>query len=240
MTAGALVNANGSVWRGTRNSNATLPTRSRVTGREVDEYGRELTVTGADRAAVVRCVRTYGEARRFLEAFNPSLQGRTMESEERTFAGRAPELCVVRAAYGLPTARAWLSIQLNDLSEFSGVKDKLTPEQIGQLADVILGQYWYLKVSEVMYFLQLFKGGRFGRFYGAVDAMAITEAMQQFLKERFRVLERLETARRAAALRREREERAGECLTRAEWEELSWLWNMGYEPERLRREREEA
>ena len=88
MTAGALVNANGSVWRGTRNSNATLPTRSRVTGREVDEYGRELTVTGADRAAVARCVRTYGEARRFLETFNPSLQGRTMESEERTFAGR--------------------------------------------------------------------------------------------------------------------------------------------------------
>lgn len=41
----------------------------------------------------------------------------------------------------------------------------------------------------------------------------------------------------ADSLEREQRAASGDCISREEWEELKWLWNMGYEPEQLCRER---
>lgn len=46
-----------------------------------------------------------------------------------------------------------------------------------------------------MLFFWWFKAGRYGRFYGAVDAMVITTALRQFLKDRRDNLARIENER---------------------------------------------
>ncbi len=82
---------------------------------------------------------------------------------------------------------------LFDVSEFCGCKEKITPKQIDQLADIITLDYGYLKVTEVMLFFWWFKGGRYGKFYGSVDPMVITTALREFVKDRNVLIARKES-----------------------------------------------
>lgn len=127
------------------------------------------------------CIEKYKDNMKFLTAFNPDVQYLCADNLKRCFMGTAPTLEVVREAFGTATAESWLEIQLRDLSEFSGCKEKLTIEQLDAIARVIYTMFPYLKVTELAYFFLLFKAGKFGKFYGAVDGLVITEALQDYL-----------------------------------------------------------
>lgn len=49
---------------------------------------------------------------------------------------------------------------------------------------MIAAMFGTLKISEIMLFFFLFKGGRYGKFYGAVDPITITCALQEFMAKR--------------------------------------------------------
>lgn len=119
----------------------------------------------------------------------------------RCYIGKAPSLKVISEAYGENITETWLEIQLRDLSEFAGCKDKLSIQQIEQIAKVIILEFSFLKATELMHFFILFKSGKFGKFYGAVDGLVITEALQEFRQLRRERLWGLEQ-------KRAREERA--------------------------------
>ncbi len=106
--------------------------------------------------------------------------------------------------------------QLDDLALYSGCRDKLTPEQVIALADVIVANYFCLKATELMTFFWWFKSGKYGKFYGAVDPLAIMAAMKEFMADRNRILERIS--------QREDEERRAEWkkskITYAEYKKL--------------------
>ena len=55
---------------------------------------------------------------------------------------------------------------------------------IEECASVIAAMFGTLKISEVMLFFFLFKGGKYGKFYGAVDPITITCALQEFMVKR--------------------------------------------------------
>ena len=204
-----------------------------------DHNGLPATHNGKLLPLARACIEKYGNRQKFMETFNPDCQQLTTMSERKTYCGTAPALSVVRAAYGNGTAKSWLVIQIEDLSKFAGVRDKMNTRQLEQIAEVILSNWYYLKVTEFMLFINQFKAGRYGRFYGVVDAMAITEALQKFCAERRNIIARLDAEAKEMADSLEREQRAasGDCISREEWDELKWLWNMGYEPEQLCRER---
>ncbi len=103
---------------------------------------------------------------------------------ERVFMGNAPAIFTVKDAYGVNIAESWIESQIYDLSEFSGSKDKLSTAQIEQVAQVIIAEFGYMKTTELMYFFMLFKSGRFGKFYGAVDGLVITIALRDFCEIR--------------------------------------------------------
>lgn len=124
---------------------------------------------------------------------------------ERMFIGDAPTLWTLRLAYGDDAPEVWLMLHITELSEFAGSKDKLATEAINELSKVITTEYGFLKVTELMYFFVLFKSGRFGRFYGAVDALFISTALHDFLRVRTEELTRIE--RREQERRREEQER---------------------------------
>lgn len=140
----------------------------------------------------------------------------------------------MRGCYGDAVLMSWLDIQLSDLAMFAGVRKDEAGTMTERLAQVIADNYGHMKVSELMLFLQHFKSGRYGRFYGQFDPMVVTDALYGFQTYRSEVLSAVE--RRAERDRRDRarEERrrmetAGELMSREEWEELRWLFNMGYE-----------
>lgn len=52
------------------------------------------------------------------------------------------------------------------------------------LATLILAEYPSLKASEILLFFHRLKCGRYGRFYGMVDALFITSSLLQFSEQR--------------------------------------------------------
>lgn len=157
----------------------------------------------------------------------------------RCFTGHAPSLGLLKLAYGGHIAESWLEIQLRDLSEFSGCKDKLSLLQIEETAKVIIAEFDYLKVSELMLFFVQFKAGRYGRFYGAVDGLVITQALQEFCAYRRDVLERHRRLQEKEAREKQRAQWAQDSMSFDEWQEISWLFNLGYEPWRIKAELEQ-
>ena len=125
-----------------------------------------------------------GEAEAFLQMYNPSYQLEICDDPGKCFFGDFPTLADIKRDYGKNVSMAWLVPQMFNLSEFCGVKEKMSKEQLKDTAYVIATEYYYLKVSELMLFFHRFKAGRYGRFYGNVDPLVITSALREFCEER--------------------------------------------------------
>lgn len=98
--------------------------------------------------------------------------------------GTAPTLGLVRATFGNNTATVWVSLQLENLSEYAGCAGKLSKRQYEELSQMIVNTYPYFNLTEVMLFFQQFKSGEYGTFYGAVDPIKIMEALRSFDRQR--------------------------------------------------------
>lgn len=161
--------------------------------------------------------------------------------------GKAPTLSVVNEAFGKNITETWLAIQIRNLSEFSGVKDKIDTSQIDALAKVIIATFKFLKVTELMHFFLLFKSGKYGKFYGSVDGLVITEALQDFCRERNEKIWQYEEAERKRKEEIERERHDKEAarfqalceeydINPIEWVKNQDLFNGDLTPEQIKAE----
>ena len=130
----------------------------------------------------------------FLVTYNPDMQIEYTKPQnlERCYMGTAPVLGVVGRAYGEDVALSWLSIQINNLSEYAGSKDKMDKEKTYLCAAHLKNEFGYMKVTEFMVFFTQMKAGKYGRFYGAVDPIMIAEAMGKFALDRLDTIARYE------------------------------------------------
>ncbi len=158
----------------------------------------------------------FGTVDQILERFCPTAQQAiTVANTEACFFADYPSLAKLRVGYGDKVPEMWLVPQLFDLSEYCGVKDKLSQRQLDDLASVIAGEFFFLKVSELLLFFRWFKSGRYGRFYGNVDPLVITTALRDFCTERAEIIDKHE---RQAATEQAKEAAAkGGTMTLEEW-----------------------
>lgn len=161
-------------------------------------------------------------------AFNPSQQVLFARHKEKCLMGQCPTLVDIRRIWGNQCSETWIEIQLRDLAEYSGAREKPNILQLEEAARMICEEFYYLKLSELMLFFARYKTGHYGKFYGSVDLMAITEALQEFKLWRFDEINRIEE-RQATEKRMNTPMHDPESLTYDEWQELKWLFNMGYE-----------
>lgn len=126
----------------------------------------------------------YGDAQRFLATFTPDLQIIAARHPDRAYTGTAPTLAAITVGYGEPVAIVWICIQLENVNLFAGAKEKMPVSRQKELSALILTEYPFLKASEVLLFFHRLKCGRYGRFYGSVDALTITTSLLQFMDER--------------------------------------------------------
>ena len=172
----------------------------------------------------------YKTGANLLCLFSPDKQTEYCKNEERCFTGHAPSIARVARTFGDSVAESWLSIQLFDLAEFSGVrKDGMTEKEYEEIARIIISGYGDFKLTEFMVFFQRFKQGLYGTFYGVFDPMVITRSLREFRADREKLLRFYEDKKRKEEKEREWERIRTTSLTFEEWEELKWLFNMGYE-----------
>ena len=134
------------------------------------------------------------------------MQYKCFAHPERCVSGKAPTLAIVNRDYGEQVAVDWITIELNDYQNFVGVKEenKATFDVVCELSRMILGRYYYLKLSELMLFFQRLKYGDYGEMYGCVDAVRILRALRSFVVERNIIIDRLEQAEREKKMEEDR------------------------------------
>lgn len=137
----------------------------------------------------------YGPAAEFISTFAPSKQAEYCADLCRVYTGTAPSLLLLKETYGADTPKLWLMVQLQDLAEFAGCREKLTAQKCEEIALLIMARYGYLKASVLMHFFLRVKLGDYGEFYGAVDPMRIMSALRKFEKERQELQQRYEKER---------------------------------------------
>lgn len=168
------------------------------------------------RAARLR--KNYPTASEIFASYNPDIGTRILKRRKRLGElgtnADIPTLGLLAEAYGEDTPETWLAIQLDNL-ENSTTQRGMDDAQFYTIARVITGEYYWLNLAELCLFFTWLKTGKYGRFYGAVDPMRITEALRQFVKERAIDIDSVERERR----RREIEARPMRDPDAISWDE---------------------
>jgi len=114
---------------------------------------------------------------------SPQAQPAFARRPEVAVRGEYPTLQEISECYGRDFDVEWLTVQICDISTFTGAKN-MDENQQEVLARTIAAEYPGLKVTELLLFFHRFKTGRYGRFYGNVDPMVVTTALHDFVSER--------------------------------------------------------
>lgn len=121
---------------------------------------------------------------------SPSAQITVGRKDELAHFSGSPSLAILKKTYGESFPSSWLLPQIFDLVVYSNSKGTLNEQQIEFLAEAIAQEYYYLTVDEFLLFFYRFKLGKYGHFYGVVDPMKITQALDEFCKERNYAIEK--------------------------------------------------
>ena len=151
-----------------------------------------------------------------MRLYNPSMLVWYTNNEDRCVTGKAPTLAAVKIDYGEQTVLDWLTIQLLDYEKFCSVRDEaVTDENVRrQMAELILGDFYYLKLSEIMLFLRWLKTGKYGDLYGRINPQSIFRALRQFCRDRGEIIWRVENEQRQKRDEMERQK----AITRSQYE----------------------
>lgn len=132
------------------------------------------------------------EQAKFLVKNSPDRQHIVCKNENQCFFGDSPTLSQLGRDYGSGFPKAWLVPQISNVSDYCGLKQVASEEQIRELAIIINHNYYWLKVDELLLFFFHFKSKKYKCFYSYFDPMVILDSLNIFLAERSRAYERRE------------------------------------------------
>lgn len=166
----------------------------------------------------------YPDPAQFILDYNPDLQFKIVRCKathsDLAMNFSIPTLGLLSSTYGDETPLEWLKIQFGTINDFSEVSTKIAKEQLNELAELFLSEYYYINAAEICLFIARFKAGKYGRFYGSIDPMKITSAMLEYVKERRIDIESYERAQYRIQRQKEIEERGKNCVPYAEYLEM--------------------
>lgn len=161
-----------------------------------------------------------GDAQQFLLKFSPALQKQCSQSLERVYYGQAPSIVNLTKAYNHELYEVWFMAQIENLNSYCNVREKMSIDHMRELANVVLCNYPYLKISELLLFFWRLKSGEYGEFYGAVDPLKISTALVKFGEQRRKEMTAIQNKRNEAQLEIKRLEWAKTAVTRQQYEQL--------------------
>lgn len=166
----------------------------------------------------------YPDPAQFILDYNPDLQFKLVRCN-----ATHSELALND---GDETPIEWLKIQFGSLNDFAEVSTKIAKEQLSELSEIFLSEYYYINAAEICFFIARFKSGKYGRFYGSIDPLKITSAMLDYVSERRKDIERKERERYRNQREKEIEERGDNRISYAEYIEIKHRADAGDEEAR--------
>lgn len=115
----------------------------------------------------------------FCKAYSPDNITIVGRYKERCLFGTSPTLATLNKTYGNSSSIQLLMVHLSYVNEISFFSSRMSVQQIEYTATAIVQEFYYLKVSEIMLFLNGLMTGAYGLFYPTpVDILTL-------LRERF-------------------------------------------------------
>lgn len=141
----------------------------------------------------------YGSGEQLITAARESIDVVLSDSISEAFKTDSPTLAQLQLHYGAEIAEIVVELCIQRLNDYVGVSRKLSPGNGEYLARLIIAEHGCLKPAELQLFFQRLKSGRYERFYGAVDPVAIMYSLESFMEERSNIIERERKAAQQAA-----------------------------------------
>lgn len=169
-----------------------------ILGRVLVTARREITTSRQNCSPAT--VKSDEQKVALMRVYNPAMQVKYGSHPERCIMGTAPSLAKIRKEYGEQVALDWLRVELNDYQNFVAVKDENeTPQEVlDEMAALVLSDFYFLKLSEVMLFFKWLKTGRYGEIYGRINPTSFFRALRSFQRDRGEIIARVENERRMA------------------------------------------
>ena len=120
---------------------------------------------------------------------------------------QCPTIGDVRREYGYQMAFRWLFIHITDAASKVSAQQRPGKSQIDGIAVQMMEQYFYLKLTEIMLFFDMFKRGVLGDVYNAFDSRSVFRAMKTFNVLRGDVIKSSEEKEHMEELRRDMDKR---------------------------------
>lgn len=117
-----------------------------------------------------------------VEAFSPSSQYSIVQNEHNVWFGKYPSLVTINIAFP-KTSEGLVVKMLFDLEKHICASKKLDEIQFIQLSQMIVSEFYFLKISELILFFWKCKSGEIGKFYGQIDPLNLLEWLRNFVYE---------------------------------------------------------
>lgn len=116
-----------------------------------------------------------------------------------------PTFGEIGVSYGKNIAKAVVVLHISALNEYIGINSKMNGYQIETTASLIVREYHYLKISELLAFFYKCRLGYY-KFFGGVDPSVLLSHLRDFIiNERNEILFEEEKARELERARKERD-----------------------------------
>lgn len=139
---------------------------------------------------------------------------------------QVPTLAIAANAYGHSGIIGWLVGQMENLNSTTGVRDKAQTDELQSVAEAVLATYPHLRMTDIMLFMSKFKAGVYGKFYGAVDALVVTDGLAKYCADRARNIIRIEAVRNTVDRKIARLTNLGEASLNIDELRQSPLWEV--------------
>lgn len=162
----------------------------------------------------------YGNVKNFYRLFSLRNTSDYISNPERCVTGTAPTLSAMKRFYGEGPTRGWVEIQIITLSDLCGAADKINNSQTAFCAEVILSQYGYLKVTDLLLYFSNLIAGKYGYFYGSIDPQRILAWIKEYLRDRNIICEQHESRLQAVEQARLETEHKNKTVTYEEYQQM--------------------
>lgn len=131
-----------------------------------------------------------------------------------------PTIFEFKNAIGGTKVHKWLVLQIAYVNEMVGPDKKMELPQMVALADLLEEQLGIFTFEELLLFFKWVRAGKYGKFYGNVDAQVFTCAVPRFNDEIIELRTQAELKRSSEQRAREQEESRRNAISREEYLKL--------------------
>ena len=188
--------------------------------QRLDNNKSLTTLTDNKKNEIAKVLNQYGNKESLLVALGASIHGKAGKYPSLMFKANYPSLNTLSLAYSGNVIESLIMAHLESVNLYCGVTQKMEFPQMLDVANIIMMEYNYFKISELALFFYQYKAGYYGVFYGVIDPLKITTALIEFAQYRIKEINKIDREKQEKELSEKRKQWKLTDISREEYNRL--------------------